>query len=126
MLEGRLGDLHSPGTTYRWMGYIAIAPDLVAGVHNDDTLCLGEYACRFTEHRCFANPRRTENQHTLARFNDVAYDVDCAINGASNAAGQADDVASAVAKHSNTVQSLFQTWTVILIQNPYFFDEALQ
>ncbi len=107
MLQGRCGNLHPARPPDCRVGNIPITADLVRGVHDHHPLGFCQDPGSLTQHGGFANPRATEDQQALALIDQVLEDIDRAIHGTPNAAGQSDNVSAAVADGRNPVQGAF-------------------
>ena len=106
VLERRRPDLHPAGLADRRMGDVAVAGDLVRGVDDDDALAevVGEDAGRLAEHRRLADARPAHDQDRLPALDEVVDDVDRAVDGPPDPAGQPDDLAAPVADRADPVE----------------------
>ena len=111
-------DLHPAGAADRRVRDVAVAGDLVGRVHDDDALLelVGQDAGDFAQLGGLAPARTAQHQDALAGLDDVADDVDGAVDGAPDAAGQADDLALAVADGRDAVQRPLDAGAVVLAE----------
>src|SRR5450755_3792789 len=118
VLIGGHVDLHAPRVADACMRHVAVAGDLVRRVHDDDALAqvAREHARDFAQHGGLAHARPAQKQDGLAGSYDVKNDIDGAVDRASDAARQADDLAVAVAQARNTVQRLLDAGAVVLAE----------
>ncbi len=98
------------------MGNVAVAGDLVGRVDNHHALGLGQDARRLAQHGRLADARPPEQQHALAAGDDVLDDVDRAVHGPADAAGQSDDARMAVADRRDAVQRAFDAGAVVGVE----------
>ncbi len=116
VLQGGGAHLHAAGASHGGMGHVAIAADLVGGIHDDHALALGEDARGFAQHGGLANAGFAEQEQALAGFDQVLDDIDGAVDGATHAAGEPDDMPAAVADGGDAVQGALQAGAVIGIE----------
>ena len=90
-------DLHAAGAADGWVGDVAVAGDLVAGIDDDDPFFVAEDAGGFAQEGGLADAGPAEQEQAAAAHDDVLNDVDDAVDGAADAAGEADDGALAIA-----------------------------
>jgi hypothetical protein len=107
---------------------VAIAGNFVRSVDDDDPLVEfnGKNARTFAEKRCLANSRPAQQQQTLSRINHVTQHVDGAVYGAAHPARQSDNLISPIAKRGNTMQSTFDTRTVIFGKRPHTMRDVIE
>jgi hypothetical protein len=98
------------------MGDIAIASDLVRGIDDHYTLIglVSEDASNFAQEGCLTHTRATKNQDRLALFHDISDQGNTAKYRSPNTAGQADDLAFAVAHRADTMESPLDTSSIIV------------
>jgi len=98
VLFGRSRDLHPPGRPDGRMGDIAVPGDLIGGVDDDDALVhfIGEHARHLPQHGRLAHTGPAKEEDAFAGLDDVFNSRDGAVNGTTDAAGEADNAASAV------------------------------
>jgi hypothetical protein len=104
VLERRGGHLHAPRPSDGGVGNVAVAADFVRRIDDDHTLGLSEHPGGLAQHRRFADTRPAQEQDALSRFDNIAYDFDRSIHGASNPAGQSHDFALTVTDAGNAVE----------------------
>ena len=108
--------LHAPGAPDRRVGHIAIPADLVGGIHDDHAFVFGQDAGGFAQHGGLADAGLAQQQQALAGFDQVLDDIDGAVDGATDAAGEPDDMPAAVADGGDAVQGAFEPGAVIGVQ----------
>ena len=120
VLTGGAGHLHSAGPSDRGVRNVAVAGDFVAGVHDDNALAevVAENAGHFAQQRRLAHAGRPQQQDAFARLDQVADDVDRAIDRPPDAAGQPDNIAGAVADARDAVQRALDTGAVVFAEMP--------
>ena len=126
VLQRRLGNLHAPRTADGRMGDVAVAGDLVAGVHDHHALVLAAQARRLAQQRRLADARAPQQQDALVLGDDVLDDVDGAVDGAPDAASQPDHIALAVADGRDAMQRAFDAGPVVLAKIAHVLDHHLQ
>jgi hypothetical protein len=87
VLEHRLAHLHAARLTYSGMRDIAVAADLVGGIHDDHALRLGQDAGRFAQQGGLAHAGASEDENGLARFDDIFDDIDRTVNSPAHTQG---------------------------------------
>ncbi len=114
-------NLHATSAPDRGVRDVAIPGNLVAGVNDNDALAklIGEHPRSLPEQRGFADSRPPQQQHTLARFNQVTDDRDRAIDGPSDPAGKADDLASAITDCRNAMECALDPGSVVVAEIAY-------
>ena len=113
VLELRPGHLHPPGLADGRMGDVAVPADLVGGVHHDHPGAFAQDAGGLAQQRGLADARPAQQQDALPGLGDVFDDVDDAVDGASHAAGQADDAPLPVANTRDAMQGALDARAVI-------------
>ncbi len=116
VLERRSADLHTPGASDPRVGDVTVARDLVGRVDDDHTLTalVAEHAGAFAQHRCLADAGRAEQEDRLAADDHVLDDVDGPRHRPTDAAGQADDGAFAVADGADPVERALDPRSVVV------------
>ncbi len=99
VLERRRPDLHPAGLADGRVRDVAVAGDLVRRVDDDDALAevVGQDARGLAEHRGLADARPAHDQDRLPGLDEVPDDLDRPVDRPADPAGQADDLAVAVA-----------------------------
>src|SRR5262249_44168208 len=97
---------------------VAVARDLVAGVHDDDPLpqLLRKHAGHLPQFGRLAAPGPPEHQDALAALHHVLDDVNGSVDGAPDPTGQADDPALTVANGGDAVQRALDPGAVVLAE----------
>ena len=115
VLALRARDLHATGAPDPGVRDVAVAADLVGGVHDDDPPpdLVGQHTGRFAEQGRLADPGRPEQEHAMARLDHVAQDFRGTTHGAPDAAGESDHVARPVADRRDAVESPLDAGTVV-------------
>ena len=108
--------LHAAGFADGRVRHIAIPANFIRGVHDDDPFIFGQNARGFTQHGGFADARFAQQQNAFAGFHQVLDDIDRAIHGAADAAGETNNGAVAVADGRNAVQGAFEPGAVIGVE----------
>ncbi len=119
--------LHAPGAADARVRDVAVAGDLVGGVDDDDALVelVGEHAGGLAQHRRLADARAAHDEDGLARFDEVVDDLDGAEDGPPDAAGEAHDLAVAVADGADAVQRALDAGAVVLAEGAHVVDHVL-
>ena len=127
VLERRRAHLHPPRAADARMRDVAVAGDLVGGVDDHDALVqvVGQDARRLAQHGRLADARPAHDQHRLARLDEVLDDLDRAEDGAADAAGQADDLAVAVADGGDAVERPLDAGAVVVAERADVVDDVL-
>ena len=93
---------------------VAVAGNFVRRVDDHDALALfRQHARALAEHRGLADAGTPEQAHRLAAAQDVEQDVDRAVNRASDAARQTDDLAGAIANRADAVERLLDAGAIV-------------
>ena len=118
VLERRRPDLHAPGPADGRMRDVAVAGDLVGGVDHDDPLALvvGQDARGLAQHRGLADAGPAHDQDRLPGLDEVVDDLDRAVDGAADAARQADDLAGPVANGADAVERPLDAGPVVVAE----------
>ena len=116
VLERRHFDLHAARLANRGMRHVAVAADLVGGVHDDDALGFGQDARGLAQEGGLAHTGAAENEQGLARVDDVLDDVYRPVDGAPDAAGEADDDAAAVADGGDAMKRALHAGAVVRVE----------
>ncbi len=120
VLERRGAHLHPSGLADGRVGDVAVARDLVAGVHDDDALAevVGEDAGRLAQHRGLADPRAAHDEDRLPGVHEVADDLDRPVDGPADPAGEADDLAAPVPDGADPVERALDAGPVVVAEGP--------
>ena len=104
---------------------IAVAGDLVGGVHDDDPLAqvVREHARGLAQHRGLADAGATHDQDRLPGLDEVRDDLDGAVHGPADAAGQPDDLAAAVADRADAMERPLDPRAVVVPEQPDVLDD---
>ena len=96
------------------------------GVDHDDPLAevVGEDAGDLAQHRRLADARPAEDEERLPGLDDVADDVDGAEHRAADAAGEADDLAGAVADRADAVERPLDAGAVVVAEDADVVDDV--
>ena len=126
LLVGR-AHLHAPRAADARVRDVAVAGDLVGRVDDDDALVelVGQHARGLAQHRRLADARPAHDQDALARLDQVLDDLDRAEHGAADAAGQADDLAAAIADGADAVQRALDAGAVVVAERADVVDDVL-
>ena len=116
VLMCRSWNLHSASPTHGRVGNVSIPADLIARIHNDHALLLGQDASDFTQHSRLANARPSKDQDAVTLGDDVLDDGDCSIYSATDAAGQTNHLFSAVADARNSMQRSRDAGPVVVVE----------
>ena len=87
VLKHRLADLHAARLTHSRMRHITVTANFVGGIDDDNAFVLSQNARSFAQESGLTHARSSEDEHGLARFDDVLNDVHGAVDGATDAAG---------------------------------------
>ena len=120
--------LHAPRAADARVRDVAVAGDLVGGVHDDDPLVevVRQHARRLAQHRRLADARPAHDEHRLARTRrGRSIDLDGAEDRAPDAAGEADDLAAPVADGRDAVQRALDAGAVVLAERADVVDDVL-
>ena len=115
VLQRRRRHLHSPCAADAGVRDVAIACDLVRGVNDHDSLrqIVGENARHLAQHRRLSHTRPAEEEDAPSRLDDVADDLDGAVNGSADAERQSDDLSGTVPQRADAVQGSLDTGTIV-------------
>ena len=116
MLARRVGHLHAPRPPHRRMRNVAVAANLVGGVHHHHAPALGQHTRRFAQHGGLAHARPPQQQNAFAREHQVFNNLRRAIHRAPHAARQPDDFSLPVANGRDAVQRALDAGTVVRIK----------
>ena len=127
VLVGRRADLHPARPADGRVRDVAVARDLVGRVHDDDALVqvVREHAGGLAQHRGLADARAAHDEHRLPGLDQVVDDLDGAEDGAPDAAGQADDLAAAVADGGDAVERPLDARAVVVAERADVLDHGL-
>ena len=123
--DGR-ADLHPAGLADRRVRDVAVAGDLVGRVDDDDPLAevVGEDAGRLAEHRRLADAGPAHDQDRLPGLDEVVDDLDRAVDGPPDPAGQPDDLAVPVADRADPVERPLDPGPVVVAERPDVVDDV--
>ncbi len=118
MLQGGGADLHPPRAADPGVRNVTVATDLVGGVDDDHPLLhlIGEHAGALAEHRRLPNSRAAEQEDALSADDHILDNVDRPGDGPTHAAGQADNLATAVADRGNAVERPLDAGPVVVTE----------
>jgi hypothetical protein len=127
VLEARVSHLHPSARANRRVRDVTVTADLVAGVHDHNAAIyfVGQDTSDFPQFGRFSDSRSAQDEDRLATANDVVDNVDGAFESATDTAGQPDDFAVAVSNRRDTVQSPFDSSSVILAEFTNFSHNEL-
>ncbi len=119
--------LHAPGAADARVGDVAVAGDLVGGIDDDDALVqvIRQHARGLAQHRRLADAGAAHDEDGLARFHEVVHDLDGAEDSASDPAGQAHDLAVAIADGADAMQRTLDAGAVVLTEGTHVVDHVL-
>ena len=123
----RRGDLHAPREPDARVRDVAVAANLVAGVHDDDAAegRLGEVPGDLADRGRLSHPGAPEEQHGGARVDEVADEIRAAGDGSADATGEPDDAPRAVANDGDAMQGAVDPRAVIPPDLPDVLQRAL-
>jgi hypothetical protein len=95
---------------------VAVAGDLVGGVDHHDALAqvVGQDAGRLAQHGGLADARASHDQDALPGLHEVIDDLDGAVHGPPDAAGQPDDLAGPVPDRADPVERPLDACAVVV------------
>ena len=106
--------MHAPRQPDAGMRNVAVAGDFVRRIDDDDALAIfGENARALAQHRRLADARAAQQANRFAAAQDVEQDVDRAVNGAADAAGEPDDLSGAIANRADPMQRLLDAGAIV-------------
>jgi len=110
--------LHAPGMPDGRVRHVAIARDLIVGVHNDHAAIglVGKDAGHLAKLGGLADARLAEKQDIAARVDDVADDVHCPEDRAAHPASEADHLAEAIAHRGDAMERSLDACTVVTVE----------
>ena len=125
LLGGRT-DLHAARVTDPRVRDVAVAGDLVAGVDHHHPLAevVGQYACHLAQHGGLAHARPAQQQDRAPGLDDVADDLDGPEDRPTDAAGEPDHLAGAVADGGDAVQGALDTGPIVVAEDPDVVDHV--
>jgi len=111
----RRGDLHPPRAADPRMWDVAIAGDLIRGIHDDDALphLVREHARDLSKKGRLADAGTTEEQDAAPGLDDVTDDLHRPVDRAPDAQREADDLAGTVAKGADAVKGPLDARAVV-------------
>ena len=111
-------DLHPAGAADGRVRDVAVAGDLVGGVHNDDALfeLVGQHPRHFAQLGGLAASGLAQHQDGLAGLDHVPDNINGPVNGPPDAASQADDAALTIADGRDAVQSTLDAGPIVLAE----------
>ena len=120
VLEAGRAHLHPAGLADGRVRDVAVARDLVGRVHDHDALALlvGEDAGGLAEHGGLADAGPAHDQDRLPGLHEVRDDLDRPVDGATDAAGEADDLPAAVADRADPVERALDAGAVVVAEAP--------
>ena len=125
VLHRRRADLHPAGLADGRMRDVAVAGDLVRRVDDDDALAdvVGEHPRGLAQHRGLADARPAHDEDRLPGLDEVRDDLDRPVHGTTDAAGQADDLAVAVADRADAVERALDAGAVVVAERADVVDD---
>ena len=128
MLQVGDTNLHAARAADARVRDVAIPSDLVAGVDDDDALAqvVSQHTGALSQHRRLAHARPAQQQDRSPAHDKVADQLDGAGNRASHPAGQADDVALAVADGGDAMQGMADAGAIVLGERAHPRGDVLQ
>ena len=125
VLERRCRDLHAPRASDAGVRDVAVARDLVRRIDDHHALreVVREYSRDLAEHRRLAYAGSTEKQDASPRLDDVADDLDGAVDGAADAERQTDDLPRAIPQRADAMQSALDARAVVAAELPDVRDD---
>ncbi len=124
VLERRRPDLHPAGLADRRVRDVAVARDLVRRVDDHDALAqvVGKDARRLPQHRRLADARPAHDQDRLSGLDEVADDLDRAVDRPPDATRQAHDLAAPVPDRADPVEGPLDAGPVVVAERPDLVD----
>ena len=106
---------------------VAVAGDLVGGIDDHDALAqfVGEDTGDFTQHGGLADAGLAEQEQAGAGFDEIADYLDSPVDGPASPAGEADDLAAAIAKGGYAVECVFDSGAIIVAEGADGLDDVL-
>ncbi len=103
------------------MWHVAVPPDFVAGVNNDDSLVqrIADIPRRLAEECGFPYARPAKDEDARALLDEVFDDLDLAEQCPANPTREPNDLIVPVSDCRDTVECLFDTRTVVAVELPY-------
>mmetsp|Transcript_591 Transcript_591/g.1697 ORF Transcript_591/g.1697 Transcript_591/m.1697 type:complete len:517 (-) Transcript_591:164-1714(-) len=130
VLLGWVRDLHPPGISYGRVGDVAVPPDLVRGVHDDDPLVelIRQHAGDLPHHRGLSHPRPPQQEHgaRLLRLEQVPDHLHVAGHRPPHPAGEPHDSARPVPNGADAVQGPRDSRPVVPSEGPDLVHRGLQ
>ncbi len=119
VLLRRRADLHAARVADPGVRDVAVAGDLVRGVHHHDALAeiVGEHPGHLAQHGGLAHSGPAEEQDAAAALDHVADDVDGPEDRATDAAGQAHHLAGAVADGADAMEGPLDPGAVVVAED---------
>ena len=120
VLQRRRGDLHAPRAADARVWNVAVACDLVRGVHDDDALphLVREHARDLAQKRGLPDAGATEEQDAAPGLDDVADDFHRPIDRAPDAQREPDDLACAIAEGADAMERSLDARAVVPAELP--------
>ena len=126
VLERRRADLHPAGLADGRVRDVAVAGDLVGRVDDHDPLAevVGQDTRGLAEHRRLADARPAHDEDRLPGLDEVLDDLDRPEDGLADAAGEADDLAVAVADRRDAVERPLDARPVVVAEAADVVDDV--
>ena len=125
VLQNRLRHLHPAGAPDGWVWDVAVATDLVRGVHNDNPLPLSQHPGCFPQHGCLADPWRAQQKDVGSGLDDVLDDLDGAVDGSPDTACEAYHVSLSVSDGRDPVEGAGDASPIVSVKVTNASDHAL-
>ena len=125
VLKRRRADLHPAGLADGRMGDVTVARDLVAGIDHDDPLAhvVGQDPGGLAQHRRLADARAAHDQDRLPALDEVVDNLDRAVDGPPDPAGQPDDLAVPVADGADPMQRPLDPGAIVVAERADVLDD---
>ena len=125
VLHRRRAHLHPARLADGRVRDVAVAGDLVRGVDDHDPLAevIGEHAGGLAEHRGLADARAAHDEDRLPGLDEVVDDLDRAVDGAPDPAGQTDDLPVPVPDRADPMERSLDAGPVVVPERADVVDD---